>query len=618
MLPKQSGILRPYSLLTVDDQIVYQALVNVVAERLSKHTKAHTLKQNFGHLYAGKNSVWLYKRWSDGYSAMNKAARAAFKAGRVYSASFDLTACYDSLDHGVLRHFLDLLRFGPDFIGSLTSMLSRWTATESRIYQNHGIPQGPLSSGMLSEVVLHAFDRTSAASGITFLRYVDDIRLFATDELALRREIMRLDLLSKDIGLFPQAGKIKIHKITDIEAELKQISSPVETLTLGKPEDQALIQKRIKELSPRNHVEDSTRFKYILGVLAPNAKLNSKLLNIAKLRLDLFPNVMRYFRRYTQIPSNAADAMLDWLDEGIMYSSMVADLIETLGTRTKVPQLQRLLAFAKKTWKPVSMDPTTMNAIGTLLLRHGNLSPSSALYILRSAKDSWVLCSLIEAISPKHYTNPFLQKVLNERIRDKDADVAISAAYRLVELKLSVLPDKFRVNPSAHQLLKLFKLSPGRPAYICGIELAVSEYCGRSTGVNWKKLFGTTYKDAERQALLTFPLAKSNASAFVNAAEVFDDWLVDALHRTDPSLGKYQLGNISWAAKNNSSLAKKRPQIHQLVHTIHELRYTSPMSHPMQASTKAPSKPIRFSAIANVKKKLLNALQDLRKAFPSP
>src|SRR5439155_16593208 len=33
-LPKASGILRPYTLLTLEDQIVYQSMVNVVAEHL--------------------------------------------------------------------------------------------------------------------------------------------------------------------------------------------------------------------------------------------------------------------------------------------------------------------------------------------------------------------------------------------------------------------------------------------------------------------------------------------------------------------------------------------------------------------------------------------------------
>jgi hypothetical protein len=33
LMPKKSGILRPYTILTVQDQVVYQGLVNVVAER---------------------------------------------------------------------------------------------------------------------------------------------------------------------------------------------------------------------------------------------------------------------------------------------------------------------------------------------------------------------------------------------------------------------------------------------------------------------------------------------------------------------------------------------------------------------------------------------------------
>src|SRR5437764_12828338 len=33
-LPKSSGGLRPYTLLPVEDQVVYQALVNVIADRL--------------------------------------------------------------------------------------------------------------------------------------------------------------------------------------------------------------------------------------------------------------------------------------------------------------------------------------------------------------------------------------------------------------------------------------------------------------------------------------------------------------------------------------------------------------------------------------------------------
>lgn len=39
LIPKPSGVLRPISLLKVEDQIVYQAIVNLISEALKKRTK---------------------------------------------------------------------------------------------------------------------------------------------------------------------------------------------------------------------------------------------------------------------------------------------------------------------------------------------------------------------------------------------------------------------------------------------------------------------------------------------------------------------------------------------------------------------------------------------------
>ena len=47
-LPKASGILRPMSLLTVEDQIAYQAAVNIVADKLFPKVRKRYLKQVFG------------------------------------------------------------------------------------------------------------------------------------------------------------------------------------------------------------------------------------------------------------------------------------------------------------------------------------------------------------------------------------------------------------------------------------------------------------------------------------------------------------------------------------------------------------------------------------------
>ena len=86
--PKASGILRPYSLLSVEDQIVYQAALNLIAEKLYPRVVQRYNKTVFGHLYAGKTSTWFYRKWTDGYRAFNQATKQAFADGYVYTASF--------------------------------------------------------------------------------------------------------------------------------------------------------------------------------------------------------------------------------------------------------------------------------------------------------------------------------------------------------------------------------------------------------------------------------------------------------------------------------------------------------------------------------------------------
>ena len=104
-----------------------------------------------------------------------------------------------------------------------------------------------------------------------YFRYVDDIRLFAKNEFGLRRLLVSLDLMSKDIGLFPQSAKISIHRVANIETELKSISNPPETAIKPFSTDQARILQRITEVTPRYKIADSTRFKYLLAHARPNS-----------------------------------------------------------------------------------------------------------------------------------------------------------------------------------------------------------------------------------------------------------------------------------------------------------------------------------------------------------
>jgi hypothetical protein len=85
--------------------------------------------------------------------------------------------------------------------------------------------------------------------------------------------LVRLDQLSKDIGLFPQSSKISIHKIKNIDDELKSISQPTERSISGKVVDQEKLYKRLVALTPPPHykVKNPTRFKYLLAHASPNS-----------------------------------------------------------------------------------------------------------------------------------------------------------------------------------------------------------------------------------------------------------------------------------------------------------------------------------------------------------
>lgn len=235
LLPKPSGTLRSITLLTVEDQIVYQACVNLIADALKRETRKRYEKRVFAHLYAGKSSPFFYLQWQRSYKKFGRRIEKSFNDGFNHVANFDLTAFYDSIDHHVLRHFLTVIGIDEDTVDFLLRCLKVWTSStwsigEPNIYHEHGIPQGPLASGMLSEAVLQHIDAAGERGRKTvYLRYVDDIKILAKNEAELRRKLIALDIASKEIGLFPQTAKINIRKIADPLDEIKSVSRPPES-----------------------------------------------------------------------------------------------------------------------------------------------------------------------------------------------------------------------------------------------------------------------------------------------------------------------------------------------------------------------------------------------------
>lgn len=611
--PKASGVLRPYSLLSVEDQIVYQAAVNLIAEKLAPKVRRRQLKTVFGHLYAGNTSTWFYRKWSAGYAAFNDATRKAVDDGFVYTASFDLTACYDSLDHGVLCHFLRKLGFDKGFCDKLTEWLERWTATSQGIFHHHGIPQGPLSSGLLSEVVLSYFDDLKVKSAeFRYLRYVDDIRLLARNEHVLRRLLVALDHKSKDIGLFPQSSKISIHRVTDIEKELKSVSNPPGPSIRRRLVDQRRLLARIGELTPRYRIEDQTRFKYLLAHADPSAPLTARLWRILENHPEVYRNVCGYLRRYEKLPRVAAEKAVSIIKANSLYPSVKAEFIAAVDDRLPGAQEADLAAHLKGLWAVRTMQADLLVAVGTSLMRTGGLTEGKIKYACKAAPSWWSIARLIEGIPLDSLSETTSRAIVDSGVRNACHVPALVAAW--TGFQMAYVPPGRRKgwSKSSELLLKEVGLVRRSTARVCGIKNSLGKLNQRIPELDWKRLFAGNYAHAERQMVEAVAAAKVNITNFVNLLDVFNDLLLYALFTTDGSIGTHNLGKIgSTIGPSTSRFAAKYPAVHSYVMEVHQKRLESMGSHPVVRGTRRPTGKIPYSFLARSCRLLLAATKEL-------
>jgi hypothetical protein len=610
--PKPSGILRPYTLLAIEDQIVYQAMANVIAEKLFPHVRARYEKQVFGHLYAGTKSKWFYRRWSDGYKAFNTAAEDAFSKGFTWTASFDLTAFYDSIDYNVLRHMLKSIGLDKDFGVKLTDFLAEWTATDDRmIIHNHGIPQGPLSSGLIAEVVLKHFDDARLSRfDVKSFRYVDDIRMFAKREDHLRHALVALDRLSKDVGLFPQSAKINIHKITDIQDELKSVSNPIEPALTGFLPDQKELRRRLVELSPRFKVTDPTRFKFLLAKAAPSPVLLDRLWRIYEHAPHFYPQIAFHLAKFGQIPPRHALRLITEIDKQELYPSVCAAFIHASVGRMPTVAIGAAKTALKEIWKPKHIQADLSDALWRWLCQEKHLTTTQMRQGLSAKLHPWLRTRMHFTMSWDQLAPSPRAAWINASMRSKDADVALSAAWLCGVYDVKPTPPIRSVHPLAKLMLKELGIIRRADTSVCGIHLAIVEMTGKDVSVSWRKFFGGTYKRAEAQITTCTGYFKTDPSAWVNAMDVFSDLWLEALYRHHATLGTYTLGKIG-SVLSSIRLSGTFPAVFNMASLIHEKRLESDLSHARVAKTKKPTKPIKFRWLKVGSRILGRAVQEI-------
>jgi retron-type reverse transcriptase len=613
-LPKPSGVQRPYTILSVSDQIVYQAFANVIAERLVLRVHDRYNKSTFGHLYAGKASPYFYRHWKRSYRRYTDAMRDAFEKGFVYAASFDLTACYDSIDHAVIEHSLLELRLDTEFIAAFLKLLSHWTGYtggKERIYHGHGIPQGPLPSGLVAETVLRYFDDTDGRKGLRYFRYVDDIRLFAKDERTLRRELVALDVRSKQLGLFPQSSKIHIHRVTRIEDEFKSISLPAGYAGAPIPTTPEAITAELQRLSARFHVENVTRFKYVLGTASLESALAQRLVTIVERDPAIYESAFRYIARFPRLTQKTSEAVVTLLPKHDVYPAFAAALLRAVRYNLHAKSRSRLNRYARKYLLGPNRtdDPQLFAAAASVLLYANKLTYAQTKAALSWSKSWWTRAACLPFVNEAQVGQPSYEALVHAALRDPVADVALAAAEISVVKRLARPTPLASVHEAGQEVLRKFGIIGRLAKARCEIAPLVAAVLGPAArSLDWRPLFSSKdYRAVTSRFAVWRGYADTDATAWVALTDTINDILLAQLFPHDGGIGVHNIGNIgSVLGSPTSAFARKYPKLRAACAQFHDLRLESDLAHPIVRSSGKMTRRIRYKEL----KPLMKSLRD--------
>jgi hypothetical protein len=214
-LPKPSGLQRPITVLGIEDQIVLQAVANQF-ERVLRPRRQHVENRLvFSNvLNAQRDSIFFVEDWHQTYFGFQQQCIRHYAAGLRWVAHFDIAAFYDTISHELLIRRVSPRGGDRETWARVRGWLQRWSSPDQSEGFHHGIPQGPIASDFLAECFLLAVDEAIEEAGIAYVRYVDDIRLFAMSENGVREAAIRLEKACRSVGLLPQGEKFAVHEAT--------------------------------------------------------------------------------------------------------------------------------------------------------------------------------------------------------------------------------------------------------------------------------------------------------------------------------------------------------------------------------------------------------------------
>ena len=609
--PKKSGILRPLTLLSIKDLVVYQALMNYIAERFEPVQSKHSMKRSFGAVFAGRNSNFFFRSWKVCYAEYNKHLTLAFNAGKRNVADFDLVSFYELIDHHLLRSCLSKRVHSSEVLDLLFDCLGEWTSDCAGDHVLHGVPQGPEPSAFLAECLLLHFDNLKFKD-VECFRYIDDVKLLAKDEVPLRRALLRLDLCSKELGLVPQAQKIECRVVRTLDELLKTVPSALagtnptqRSRSFSQSHLVALFNKSVRWENRKWHIVSDTSFRFAVNRLNPLVKVMRRVSPFLSQRPDCSWVLAAYLRKF---PKNreAADILLRALQKDPTYDAAAANYIDAMDIcepSTNHSAYRRVIHTAIRR----SEEKSIQLRIATVSFRGRRRSVNRAAALVAAEKDPRAKAAEMNRLFGNPPNSPFSPStcitLLENECCSPDEDLARYAAALILQYRpLTTVrwkPPK-EANRSVKLLLKGLGLRRRAPAKSGVLDVFFKERKSIGTAISWKRALGKDFSDAEQRCVRLQRFMSGDPTSWALMLDTFNEVLLYAFAKKHPLLrSRFKLLSRKnhhpdlGAWLREGSLAATLPKGISWWRDVHDTRVKADLAHAKAKKTGQRTRPVQ-------------------------
>ncbi len=599
-MPKKSGLLRPLTLLPLDDQIVFQAITNQIAKQMYDRRREVEGRMVFSNcLNPDRDSIFFLQDWRSTYHQFKARLERHLSAGNQWIAHFDLAAFYETISHRALQKIVAPAGGGNELWNQIREWFCVWTSVQGGIQVDHGIPQGPIASDFIAEIFLLPLDEAMRRTGIPYIRYVDDIRVLGRTEAEARRAAMILEMECGRWSLIPQSSKFDVVHATTLNEALGTLPSIAEST--GREADEGeldetsaieILRDAIKGRPPR--VEDKSRLRYVLYRAGPSKRVLKTALNLLPRHPEHIDALAAYLQNYSR--SRPIKRLVwDMLNSDLLYDHVEAELW-MIAARMGTPQeLRQLLPRARSQAGRRPFSFSMRRGLLTFFMSCRNAevySNTRTIQRLRSQSpyiQSLVLHQLIDRDFRRH-------GLAAQLIQNPAPSPGMVLAGQLVQRRLSLSTLGVQVDSLAPEVRNVFEglglLHGQKKTRFDQIGDLLRNCYGVTYWRGWKGLLGDNYQHALQLLLTADNKFKSDRSGWLSSQNSFNDAVFRAfqafLHAKnhpgavvmlDPKNRLHPFGRL---LDQNTAFSRAFPTLSACLRAGNDRRNSIPDSHPFE------------------------------------